>query len=52
MSNYEPIVPTTNPFNFHGASIEIDIDGGGQAVLTLIKEGTVPLQNIRLHRIL
>ena len=54
MSKYEPIVPTSNPFDFHGTSIEIDIDGGGggQAVLTLIKEGTVPLQNIRLHRIL
>ena len=26
MSNYEPIVPTTNPFNFHGASIEIETD--------------------------
>ena len=33
MSNYEPIVPTTNPFNFHGASIEIETDkeaGGGE----------------------
>ena len=26
MSNYEPIVPVTNPFNFHGASIEIETD--------------------------
>lgn len=26
MSNYEPIVPVTNPFNFHGASIEIESD--------------------------
>lgn len=34
MSNYEPIVPTTNPFDFHGASIEIETDevrdGGGR----------------------
>ena len=26
MNNYEPIVPTTNPFNFHGASIVIETD--------------------------
>ena len=26
MSNYEPIVPTTIPFDFHGASIEIETD--------------------------
>ena len=35
MSNYEPIVPTTNPFNFHGASIEIETDkeaGGGNGL--------------------
>ena len=29
MSKYEPIVPTSNPFDFHGASIEIVNDGGG-----------------------
>ena len=26
MSNYEPIVPISNPFDFHGASIEIKAD--------------------------
>ena len=38
MSKYEPIVPTTNPFNLHGASIEIETDkeaGGGMESITL-----------------
>lgn len=30
MSNYEPIVPTTNPFDFHGASIVIVADETGE----------------------
>lgn len=50
MSNYEPIVPTSNPFDFHGASIEIETDKewrGG--VVTLLKEDGV-IQN-RLPRI-
>ena len=53
MSNYEPIVPTSNPFNFHGASIEIETDqeaGGGMDQVTLLKEDGV-IQN-RLHHIL
>ena len=46
MSNYEPIVPTTNPFDFHGASIEIETDkesGGGERMesVTLMEAGVI-----------
>ena len=39
MSKYEPIVPTSNPFDFHGASIEIDNDGGTDEVTFLMEAG-------------
>ena len=32
MSNYEPIAPTTIPFDFHGASIEIETEEGGEGI--------------------
>ena len=38
MSKYEPIVPISDPFDFHGASIEIDNDGGGTDEVTLLME--------------
>ena len=41
MSKYEPIVPTSNPFDFHGASIEIDNDGGGTDEVTFLMEAGV-----------
>lgn len=47
MSNYEPIVPVTNPFNFHGASIEIETDkeeGGGMEPVTLMEDGVIQNQ--------
>ena len=41
MSKYEPIVPASNPFDFHfhGASIEIDNDGGTDEVTFLMEAG-------------
>ena len=53
MSKYESIVPEnieSNTFDFHGASIEIDNDGGGTDEVTLMEAGVI--QQNRLHHIL
>ena len=52
MSNYEPIVPTTIPFDFHGASIEIETEdsreGGIEDNITLLKTARI-IQNWLPH---
>ena len=50
MSNYVPIVPTTIPFDFHGASIEIETEDSRGIVdkVTLLKDNGV-IQNQLPH---